>query len=858
MWRVTLRGIKSRPIRFALSCLAVISGVAFVVASLTLTATIRRNYDDLFADLSAGTDIQVREKTDVVRNGVSIRRRIADDVLDEVRKVDGVELAVARTQGVAYIVGTDGKVVGGPDENALAADPIAGSWVDDQRLTPFRLLEGRPPRSATEFVVDRKSARDGNLRVGEKVGVLTKGDPVQMTLVGVVRFGTAESPAGAPVLLFAPDAAAELIGEPGKADSIDIVLRSGATKMDVLRALTTVIPKGMEAVDGQTVTKERQAASQERLKFFSAFLSLFAVLSVLMGTFVIANTFAVTVAQRTRELALLRTLGAFRSQVVRVVLGEALLVGLVASILGVGAGIALAAAARKGIAAAGLVIPPGDAQIGWSTVLIGCLVGVGTTVVAAGLPARRSSRVAPMQALRETAVEQPTSWRRSVLGAAVVMVSVWVLLYGANLPSLRWAAFGTLGLVSGVLIASPALAWLVSGVFGRTLTTTAGITGRLAGANANRSPRRTASMAMALVIGAAVSAFAAVFAASLQVSLRTAVSGGIRGDFVIQGPGFGIGGLPPSLAQRISALPEINAASGVRFGFANVTGPKRKPRTRTVVARSGARPIAAFDAKVADRLIDVRLLKGTLADLGPGRIAVSRREMNEKGWNLGDELTITFAEGTSRVKIVTTYASSLLFDFAMSIDAFAPMIADDFDFSVYIRKNGDVPKQQARVAIEKLTASVPLAKVRDQDEVTKSLTSSVDQLFTLVLGLMTLAVAVAVLGIAITLTLIVRERTRELGLLRAIGMGSRQARTMVRLEAIVVSIYATILGAAVGLAAGWGLTRALRTEGLGEFRIPVPILAALIGLSALAGIVASIIPARRAAKVDILSALKFE
>ena len=856
LWRLTARSIRIRPVRFALTCTAVVLGVAFVVGALTLTGTIRAGFDDLFADLSAGTDVQVRAQSNLARQGVTFRRRIPSALITLISATPGVVAAVPRTQGVAYLVGEDNKVVGGGGETG--PDPIAASWPTDQRVSPFRLVAGHAP-AIGQLVVDVRSARDAGLQVGSRARVLTKGVPETMTIAGLVRFGSADSPAGTPVLLFSAGDAARLLGTPGQVDSIDIVVADdvgrGASTAAVIGRLNAKLPAGVEAVEGAQVTQERQAGAQSRLRFFTAFLLLFAALSLVVGAFLIANTFAITVSQRTRELALLRALGAQRAQLVRLVLGEALVVGTLASAAGIGAGIAIAVALRAALRAAGLELPTGPTRVTITTVAIGAIIGVVTTMMAAIAPSWRAGRVAPLAALRDSEAEQPSARIRTIVGALMMAVGTVGLRQGALLPSLGLAGAGTALLFLGIVMAAPSLAQHLTWWLGAPITRLAGITGVLARQNSRRNPRRTAITAMALTVAAAVSCFAVVLGASFKASLTTAVSGGIRGDYVVRGGGFGFGGLPPSLATRIAALPEVAASTGVRYGFANVSGPKRKAVTRVVVARVGARPIAAFNPRVADRLLDVGLRRGRLADLGPGRIAVSQKELDEKGWRVGDTLTLTFPQGTTKARIVTSFRNSLAFDFAISIDAMASLVPDQFDFVVYVKTTSGVAAAQAKLALERATADVALAKVLDQSQFTAGLTQSVDQLFTLIVALMGLAVAIAVMGIAITLTLTVHERTRELGLLRAVGMSRAQARAVIRWESIIISVFATVLGSGLGVVAGWGLTRALRSEGLGELRIPVTGIGALVVLSVVAGVAAAVIPARRAAGVNVLAAI---
>ena len=853
MWRVTLRGIRARPVRFALSCLSVVLGVAFVVASLTLTSTIQRGFDDLFADLSAGTDLQVRQASDLARQGVVFRGRIDAGVAEKVRSVPGVAAAVPRVQGTAYLVGRNEKVVSGDAETG--PQPIASSWANDERVTPFRLSTGRAPVANDEIAIDRLSARKGSLTVGSIARVLTKNEPRSMKVVGIVRFGNADSPGGTSVILFAPIQAPALLGETGKIDAVDVIVDNGRDIAQVRAAIERVLPRRIEVVSSKSVTSENQAGPKQQLRFLTAFLLLFAGLAIIVGSFVIANTFAITVSQRTRELALLRTLGALPRQVGGVVLGEAVAVGIVASALGIGAGVAIAVGLRAGLSGLGIMIPPGPTVIRVQTLSVGLVLGVATTLIAATVPALRATRLAPLRALRDAEIEARSSTKRSVTGFVFIALGIFLLIRGARLPSLNTAGIGAAIVLAGAAFAGPWLANVLGSVVSAPLPHLFGVTGQLARENAARNPRRTSNSALSLTMAASVGAFAVIMGASFSASLRTAVSGGVRGDFVVRGGPFGIGGFSPSLAQQIKKLPEVSAASGIRYGFAAVTGPPRRSRMRAVVSRSGARPIAAFDPTVADQLLDVGLIKGQLADLGPGRIGLSKRELDEKGWNVGDRLTLRFAERSAEVTIVTSFRQSLAFDYAMSIDAIAPLVNDDFDFAIYVAKKPGIDTTVAKQAIIVAAASSPLAKVLSQEEFAAGLTNSVDQLLSLITALLGLAVVIVILGIGITLTLTVHERVRELGLLRAVGMRRSQARSMIRFEAIVIALFGSVIGVIAGTGAGWALTRALRSEGLGELRIPVVGIATLFIGAVLAGVIAAIVPARRAAQVQILDAL---
>ncbi len=579
------------------------------------------------------------------------------------------------------------------------------------------------------------------------------------------------------------------------------------------------------------------------------------MLSLVVGAFIIANTFAISISQRSRELALLRAIGGSRSQMFRMVLGEAAVMGVVGSIAGLFGGIGLASLLRSILRATGVDLPESPLIVRSSTVAWSLGIGILVTLFAAISPALKAGRISPVAAMRDSEVEPPPLLPRSLLGLGVVVLGAVVMRSGALAPNLVRTGLGVGVLLLGTLMIAPAIS-TIARLFINPTQKAFGTTGGLAVRNATRNPRRTASTALALSLGSAVACFALILNASLQKSLAGAVGGGLKGDLVVRSGTFGVGGLPITVADELLKLPSVEAVSGVRYGFATVDGPKRKPRRSSAVSRTGGRPIASLDPRYADRLIDFGNVEGNFSTLGKQTISLSQRELDDHGWNVGDKITLSFpGKPPASFTISSVFRQGLAFDFAIGNNDYEKLVADQFDFVEYVAAKPGTDIATLQTEIEAVVAKYPTAKVVDPKTYAERITSSLDQLLSLIFGLLVLVVAIAVIGIAITLSLSVVERLREIGMLRALGMYRSQLRSMLRSEAIVISLIAVTIGVALGTASSWALLRALRDEGLSSFTVPPVGLMALALLAAVSGLVASIVPARRAARLPMLHTL---
>jgi putative ABC transport system permease protein len=845
-----MKNLRAHKRRLVSTSFAIFFGVAFLAGTMMLSDTIGKTFDDLFADVYRDTDAVVRSSSVVEGEFGSddIRGRIPASLVDEVKDVDGVAEAEGGTQGYAQIVGTNGDVVGNP---GMGPPTFGGHWSEIDELNPFNLVEGEPPAADDEVVIDRRSADKGDISVGDRIQVLTKDGPIEVTVVGIAKFGDADSPGGASFTLFTEEAAERYIGEPGMVDSISVLGESGVSQAELRDRIADALSgEDVEVLTGKQITEETQDDIADALSFFTIFLTVFAVVALVVSVFSIYNTFSIIVAQRTRDMALLRAVGASRRQVLGSVIGESAVLGLTASLLGVLGGVAIVYVLKAMLDAFGVDLPAGGLVLKASTVVVSLVVGFVVTVVAAVGPAVRASRVPPLAALRDVAIDRGGSSRlRLVLGVIVVLLGVaatFSALAGGGSNALFAAGGGVLLVLIGTIVLGPVVARPLSRLIGAPLSRFRGVTGHLAQENSARSPRRTANTAAALLVGVGVVGFFTVLSASIKHSIETIIDRSVTGDFVVDSGTFGgMGGLSPALAEDLNRLPEIDAASGVRYGEADLAG--------------GNEFITAVDPQTFSQIVDTKVTEGSLEDLGDDGLAVFSDTAKEENLAMGDEVTVRFAQtGEQSFRVVAIFdRNDLTGDYIMSTDAFAANVPDQFDSQVYVTLASGVSMEEGRAAIESVADAYPQARVQDQEEFKDSQAAQINQLLGLVYAMLAFAIIIALMGIANTLSLSIHERTRELGLLRAVGMTRSQMRSSVRWESVIIAVFGTLGGLVIAVFFSWAAVSAADEEAL-TFTFPLGSLLILVVLAALAGVLAGLRPASRAAKLDVLRAIATE
>ena len=856
MITIILQSLLARKRRLVTTALAVIIGVAFTAGTLMLTDSMSNVFNDLSTGVYKGTDAVVRAKT-VFNDPAGDQRPLIDASLVPVlSRVPGVAAAQGSVQGYAQLIGKDGTPIG-----TGGAPALGGNWGTDPGLNPFQLVAGHAPQAPDEVVIDKHSAALGHLAVGDTTTVLLSGPPQRVRIAGIASFGTADSPAGASVVLFTTPAAERLLTAPGKVTSISFAAAPGVSQQQLVNNLQRVLPLGTEAVTGAKIIAETKNSFQQLLKIFSSFLLIFAVVALVVGGYIIMNTFAITVAQRTQENGLLRALGASRRQVLGSVLAEAVAVGAIAAVLGLAVGFGVATGLKALLGAFGFALPGGSLVLSANTVVISLLLGLGVTVVAAISPARKAAKVPPVAAMQQATTGSTGygSKQRVVVGLTLLAVGVAVLFYGLfGHPA---SAFLIVG--AGILLVFFAVTTLgrtialpLSRVIGAPLPAALGVTGTLARENTMRNPKRTAASASALMIGVGLVAFITVLASSTTVSINATIDRTFTGDFVITGANMGGGGVDPALPAKLTALPQVAAATGESFGDAVIFGQ--------------VQGLAAVDPGTAGQIFNVSPMQGSISALGPDGIAVSTDTATKHHLKLGDPVPVLFRDtGRQTLRVALIYGDPQAAPssnpgskpgYFLGTPAFNANFAAPHSYvQVFVKKAPGVASAAALAAVKQLTArDAPGATVQDQAGYKAQQAKSIDQLLYFIYALLALAIVIALLGIGNTLALSIFERTRELGVMRAVGMTRRQLRRTIRWESVIIALQGTVLGLLVGIFFGWALVLAQKNQGVSVFSVPFRTLLLVIILAGLAGVAAAILPSRRAAKLNVLRAIVTE
>ncbi|MGY6018802.1 ABC transporter permease [Streptomyces spinosirectus] len=848
--RLSASSLRAHKRRFAGTFLAVFLGVAFLAGTLVMGDTLRASFDSMFGSATSGTDAVVRGADAITTPGDSqgVRRPVNTDLVNTLEKVPGVAAAAPDIEGAGQLVASNGKPVGGQGPPTLA-----GNWITDPELNPYQLAEGRAPQKSGEVVVNRGAAKKADLKIGDTTTLRTP-DPVKVTVVGLATFGGEDGMAQVTFTgMTRSDAEKYLTARPGEAASIKVRAGPGVSEKDLVARLTPVLPKGVEAITGQAAAQENtDMISSQFLTVFTAFLLVFSGIALLVATFSIHNTFAIVVAQRTRENALLRALGASRRQVTATTLAEATVVAVTASVAGLAGGVGIAAGLQALFPAIGFPFPDGNLVIGALSMVLPLAVGILVCLGSALLPAVRAGRTAPLAALRETAVDASGASRaRAVTGSGLAALAVAATLSGVLVsPSLWMAGLGAVLALASFVVLGPVASSTAVRILGGPLDRLRGVTGGLARRNALRSPRRTAATASALMIGVAVVSLFTVFGASLKATMDQTVSRSFAGDVAVSTPSFGAGGsgLSPRLAGAVQRLPEVDTAVGLGRGVAQVDG---KGRALTVT-----------DPVALARTFDLGTVDGSLRGLGTDGIAVTRAEAGKQHLTTGGKAQLTFTDGRKQTFTVRAVygRSELAGDYVITRAAWAPHRTQDSDTLVAVSFKDGVSTDAGKAAVQKVAVHYGSPEVQTRDDYAQSSAGGIDMMLTLVYALLALAVLIALLGIANTLTLAIHERTRELGLLRAVGQTRSQLRAMVRWESVLVAAFGTAGGLGLGAFLGWVLVRASDGASDSAFAFAIPpvqlVIVALVGL--LAGALAGWRPARRAARLDVLRAIATE
>ncbi|MET8277925.1 FtsX-like permease family protein [Micromonospora sp. NPDC005174] len=848
MFRATLKSLLARKVRLILSGLAVVLGVMFVSGAFVLTDTLGRSFDSVFADGFSEIDVNVAAKPKVEVNemeGEQTAAPLPAAVVDRVKQVPGVASAtgVVNADG-ARVIGSNGKVV-----TSFGPPQLGENWVGEGDL--LQLREGRAPQADDEIVVNKSLATSAKVRVGEKVGVLTAFESKKrdFTLVGIAGYsGDRDSIGGVNEVFFTTPVAQRLmLGEPGVFSSVTVKAAGGVSDEALRDDVARTLGADYDVKTGEQVADDAAASLKEGLSFFNKILLGFAAVALLVGTFLILNTFSIIVAQRTRELALMRAIGASGRQIIGSVVLEAIAVGLIASVLGLAAGIGVGALLAflfgklaGGLTLAGIGVP--------AAAVIGSFgVGLVITVVAALLPALRASRIPPIAAMQDVATPDRPLTKITVAGSLVTGIGAVLLFLGlsgnAGGQTLATILGGVLFAFIGVALLTPLISRPVVNLLGAIFSWS--VPGKLGRLNSGRNPRRTAITAAALMVGIALVTGVTVILDSAKGSISALAQDTIKAELVIAGqqggprpPSF-----DPSVLDQVKALPGVRLVDGEYGDMARVDGQS------TWVA-------ASSEVASLRQIFGAKATAGDIDRLSPTQMLASSDTAKSRGWSVGSTVTVQLTRGEPRTYTISgIYESSQLTNPVTLPPAAAKDFAIPQPIQGFIQLAPGARVADVQPQVETLLADSPEVSVADRDAFIKQQTSSLDGLLTMIQILLALAIVIAVLGIVNTLALSVLERTRELGLLRAIGLRRGQTMGMITVEAVVISVFGALLGVAVGTGLGAAVVEALKDEGITDLILPWGQMGVFLGLAAIVGVVAAVVPAVRAARINVLGAI---
>lgn len=839
MFRLSLKMTLARKGRLLLTSLAIILGTSFLSGTTIFSDTINSTFDRLFTDVFRDVDAYVRS-TDSVDTGFGEQRAPSPiSALEIILGVDGVSAAVGDMQSFARVIGKDGKPLG-EDQGP----PTFGGIASESSAALWNVETGRLPVGPTELMLDRATATAGEFTVGDAVRVNALSGTREFTLVGIANYGDISSPGGATFALFDQPTASDFLLKPGFVDAFLVVGDGSLSDAELARAIDAALPDDakLETLTGAQITEETTSQIKTVLSFFTAFLTAFSFIALGIGCFVIYNVFSITAAQRQRESALLRAIGASRRQVTVSLLVEALIVGLIGSVIGFITGIGLSRALSALLNAIGLEIPSSGLTIATSAITQTVLIGTTITVLSAILPALRSGRVPPLAAIQDTALDTVQKiTRRVAIGLVLIIAGAVALIASINGASVTILGLGVLGVFAGVLVLGPALSKPIAMLLGKPVAKLRGVTGAMSQQNAARNPKRTARTAAPVLIGVAlVTAFTAL-AASVKNEIRETIGSSFRGDYALSVNNRGFGGIPVSVTDQINQLPEVDRATGVGF----------------IAAKVGDESpfVLVFDPKTNEDLYDLEMLSGKQSDLAKNEILIEADKAEEKNLQIGSSLQVTLVDGRSISMTVAGTFKDAYGNYAFSRELFEDSTSPLFDSFIYIKIAEGTDDMSARKAIGAISSDLGIGTLESRDEYIDSQAGQVDQFLALIYGLLFLSVIIAIVGIIITLLLSVFERKREIGLLRAVGMTRSQVRMMVRWESVITSLFGAITGVVLGIMTGIVIVVSLNESGLSAFTLPiVNTLYILLGAFVI-GIVAAVFPAWRATRTEIISAI---
>jgi len=850
MIRIALRSLWSRKLRTALTLLAIVLGVAMISGTYVLTDQINNGFDEIFKKSYQGTDVEITRKS--VFSGGNFYGpggTLPESLLTQVKATPGVGEAEGVVGGSGAVI-IDGKPVTTGGAPTLVYSTAA------ERFSQSEYISGAPPAQSGQVSINHKLADDENLKVGDHIGLTTARGVEDVVISGVFNFGDSASLGGATIVQTTLADAQAWYDLEGQLSSIMAAAGSGVTPDELAARLEKTLPAYTSVKTGQQTAEEASQAISDALgSVLTPALLAFGGVAILVGAFIIFNAFSITVAQRLREFAMLRSLGASRRQVLLTVLGEALLMGVFASVLGLLAGLGVARGINALFKAVGADIPTAGAALAPRTIVVALAVGIGVAVLAAMAPALRATRVPPVAALQEGAVLPPSFVARfgSYFAAAIAVLAVLALtrgLFASDPTNLRllFLGLGVIGIFVAVAMVSKYVVRPVAGAIGWPLERVARVSGRLARENSARNPARTAATAAALMIGLAVVVFVAVFAQGLKASFVDAVDRSVNAEFVISGQNGGT--MPAAALDAARGVFTVEDAAGVYASQAEVD--KNGLASAGGVNPASFGPLWFFDwlRGGSDEL---------LSRLAGNNALIEEQFALKYKLKPGDSFTAVGSTGEKATfKVLGEYRDPVLITgFVIPLTTFQRLFPTTQQDPLYILVSSDGNEAQVKGQIETALKPFPTAEVRTKAEFNDMMKKQVNQILMLLYALLAVSVIISIFGIVNTLVLSVYERTREIGMLRAIGTTRRQMRRIVRYESVITAIIGGVLGTVLGVIFAYVVTTRLAAQGI-TFSVPWLQLVAFLIVAVVVGVLAAVLPARRAANLNILEAIHYE
>ncbi len=845
MRKVSLRTIAAHKLRLALTVLAVVLGTAFISGAFMFTNSLSTTFDSAVNNAYRGVDAVVSAGDGTSGIPPETREAIAAD-----ERVDRVNITASTTVVVATEDGEPLQTGGAPSSLSVWYAP------DDRVGQPETIVDGQPPAAADEVVMNQAAAERFGVGVGDVLTVVDPEDRSAMTVTGIF---TVELDQAAAIMLYTPEE--DYLGRYTEDGAVNQLLIDGAGDIspeDLVADLREAYPDA-EVETGETLAEQTSELISQALSFVNYFLIAFGLVALLVGTFLIANTFSMIVAQRTKEFALLRALGAARRQITRSVVFEAVIVGLVGSALGVVAGVGLVAAIKAALGTQGLDLPSSGLGLSPSAVIVPIVLGTVVTVLSAWLPARRAGEVQPVEAMRTTESAAGSSLKvRTIIGLGLIAIGAVAAVVGTQLtesgtgPRASLVGVGAVGVIVGFFFAGPALSLPIVPTLGRLIGAPFGAVGKLASTNSRRNPRRTSATAFALTLGIALVTTIGMLGESMKASISDVLENNVTADYVLQGPPTGNFPTPtevPQVARDTEGVGEVLTMS---------TAPVTVDGLYTFSFQQSG--ITSVIDGNPENMAVTTLREGT-ADVGESGVLVTTDFADANGWEVGDTFELAAAglsPEVTEVEVVGVFEPNNVIDNMIvsqsAVEEILPLSALSISM-VGVNGDGSVSEDQLRTNLEEAVSDFIVVQVMNSEELAGEASRAVNQMLNILYALLALAVIIAVLGIVNTLTLNVIERRQEIGMLRAVGSQRRQVRTMITLEAVQIAIFGAVMGMLIGLGLGWAFLTVLADEGLDTISVPLSMLLWMLLASGVVGVVAALWPANRAAKTPPLDAI---